>query len=174
MMLAFALSTMLAQIVASPAPSSMMTASPAGASASPSASASATLPTHTPAPPRDAATIVNTGSTNTEPYTIVVSPDRRAVVTQGGTVEVKELSRATTLWLFSHLKPAQPLEHLHMRICMKSASFGSMTTIAYQGHQTGDLSCGGDSVVNELGRTVSAITAQLGLLPQIRHTRPAP
>jgi hypothetical protein len=168
-----AFSVLLAQVLASPAAPSPLPAATGAASPQASAAPSA-APTRTPAPPGDAAIIVNTGSTNTEPYTIVVTPDRKAVVTRGGTTVTKELSRATTRWLFSHLAAAAPLERLRMRMCMKSASFGSSTTIAYRGHRTPDLSCGGDPAANELGRTASAIEKQLGIMLQLRQTRPAP
>jgi len=54
---------------------------------------------------------------------------------------------------------------------MKSASFGSSTTLTWQGAVSGDLSCGGGPTVAELNRTIGVILTQLRVTPGPRRAR---
>jgi hypothetical protein len=109
------------------------------------------------------ALIRNSGSTNTAGYAIVVHPDGTADVTLGGSVTHKTIDAPQAKWLFEKLKAAMPLSGMVGGHCMKSASFGTVTTIAYDGESTPDLSCPGSADVRELARTVNIIVGQLGI-----------
>jgi hypothetical protein len=117
------------------------------------------------------AVIRNSGSTNTEGYTIVVHQDYSADVALAGTTQHKSLGAAQAKWLFAKLKADEPLASLATGRCMKSASFGSVTVIAYDGQSTQDLSCGGGPDVRELNRTIGVIVQQLGISPGIGRLR---
>lgn len=108
-------------------------------------------------------TIRNSGSTNVPGYVVVVEPDGSASVTVAGT-NVRRMVRAPQLrWLFLKLRAAGPLDALPPDRCMKSASFGSTTTIAYRGLVSPDLSCGDVPIERELARTAGVIVDQLGV-----------
>jgi hypothetical protein len=109
------------------------------------------------------ALIRNSGSTNTAGYAIVVHSDGTADVTQGGSTTHKTIDAPQAKWLFAKLKAAMPLSAMTGGHCMKSASFGSVTTIVYSGESTPDLSCPGSADVRELARTVNVIVEQLGV-----------
>jgi hypothetical protein len=118
-------------------------------------------------------TIRNTGSTNFAGYTIAVHPSGDADVTVGGVTTPATLPVAQTKWLFQKVRGATPLDQLPGGSCLKSASFGSSTTISYGGATSPDITCGADPVVRELARTVSVIVTRLGVHPQ-RPLRPQP
>lgn len=182
---ALALSTILAATAMLPpdaTPSVAPTASTSSAvpSAAPTASASADEelirrgPATTPrmSAPHGSlgdATIANSGSTNSAGYTIVVHPDYSADVTVAGATERKMLSAPQARWLFIKVRAAMPLSSLAAGHCMKSASFGSTTTVAYGGEISPDLSCGGDTMSRELLRTTSIIVEHLQI--PLRRTR---
>jgi hypothetical protein len=107
--------------------------------------------------------IRNSGSTNTAGFTIVVQPDGYADIYSNGATQLKTVGEAQTAWLFRKVDAAQPLENLATGRCMKSASFGTRTTLAYEGHTSPDLSCGGDATTRELARTAAVIVDQLGV-----------
>jgi hypothetical protein len=121
----------------------------------------------TPAPgsaavPKDAAVIVNSGSTNTLPYRIVLSPDRHAIVTIGDEKRPQAtLSQKAAQAFFKDLQAAMPLSKLPHQPCMKSASFGSTTYIEYKGERSPDLSCGAEGAGAKLAADVQRITTEL-------------
>jgi hypothetical protein len=117
------------------------------------------------------AVIRNSGSTNTEGYAIVIHPDYSVDVAVGGTTQHKTLGEPQAKWLFAKLKADEPLASLAAGRCMKSASFGTVTTIAYDGQSTADLSCGGGDQVRELNRTIGIIVNQLGIAPGVGRLR---
>jgi len=98
--------------------------------------------------PRDAATIANSGSTNTAAFRITVHRSGnaeyavmpRGVNRQSQTVRLK-LSAALAARLFSDLEAAEPLAGLPSARCVESASFGSTATIAFAGQETPNLNC---------------------------------
>ncbi len=178
---ALVLSSLLAQ-AASPSPQITSTALPSPvASPAESAPVPGGMPSGTAAPsdgyvrrgPRTSprmngpdttnggVTIVNSGSTNTAGYTIVVHPDFSADVTADGATETKSVAAPQGRWLFAKVRAAMPLGQLPGERCMKSASFGSSTTISYDGQRTPDLQCGGDATMRELLRTANVIVEQL-------------
>jgi hypothetical protein len=116
------------------------------------------------------ALVRNSGSTNAPGYAFIVHPDATVDAVVNGAVERKTIGHAQAAWLFARLKADAPLGDLGGS-CMRSASFGSTTTIAYGGQTTGDLGCGGPAA-QELTRTIGIIRGQLGLPPPWRGRRP--
>ncbi len=161
-MLALALAVLLAR------PASQPTTMP-----SPSAPISAPLQAQSPAPampiPPDAAVIRNSGSTNTAGYIIAISPDGRTLIRQNGETTNATLARPQTNWLLAKLRGFAPLDALPLGHCMRSASFGSSTTISYGGVTTPDLGCAVSDQERELARTVGVIVAQLHISTLPRH-----
>ncbi|MDQ2908821.1 MAG: hypothetical protein M3R44_05645 [Candidatus Eremiobacteraeota bacterium] len=124
-----------------------------------------------PAIPADAAVIRNSGSTNTAGYTIVLSPDGHAVIGQYGRYTSTSLARPQTRWLFAKLREAGTIGALPAGHCMRSVSFGSSTTISYQGATTPDLGCAVSPLERELARTVGVIVRQLNISTFPAHRR---
>ncbi len=128
------------------------------------------LPPSFPPIPPGAAVITNSGSTNSAGYTLVIVPDGSATVRQYEGVTKATVAGAQTRWLFGRLRSAGPLDSLGLERCMKSASFGSRTTIAWNGSTTGDVSCSDDDASRELVRTINVIVTQLAV-PTLRRPR---
>jgi hypothetical protein len=163
----------------------MLFAQMAPAAPQPSASPIAPLPTITegsilrrPPPaagpfivPPGATLIVNGGSTNFAGFKIAIERDGAAVYEMASGVARGHVAPATAKWLFARLAADRPLDKLPTGQCMKSVSFGSSTTIAWNGETTPDITCAGDPRVQELNRTVAAIEKQLGVVPQPRNRR---
>jgi hypothetical protein len=120
---------------------------------------------------RDAATIVNSGSTNRPGFRIAVdrsgaaeftATPRRRGVQADETRSVKiTIPPALTERFYADLKAASPFASLPATHCMKSVSFGSTLVIGFGGEQTPDLSCGdgGNAVVGSLVRDCNEIVA---------------
>lgn len=95
-------------------------------------------------------TIVNSGSTNTAGFQIVVEKSGDAEYTsqprRGPDKNPKKMQKtipkALTDRLFADVQAARPLSSLPARHCVKSASFGTRLNIEFDGEQTPDLSCG--------------------------------
>ena len=136
--------------------------------------AAATGPAGTTAPhPIDGATLLNSGSTNSAPYRIALHADGTAVVSvEGHTPETHTISAATAAAFFAHLKAALPLVKTP-GACMKSASFGTSTSVLYHGNQSGDLSCPQSTHDRTLQADASAIAHEIGI-PQFLPRRPVP
>jgi hypothetical protein len=118
--------------------------------------------------------IRNSGSTNTQPYTIAITADGNAVVTVGsGTPEVHRLPAGQAAVLFDELRAAAPLDALAHGHCMRSASFGTTTTVTFGGATTPDLSCAPGPGAQDLAKTVSEISRELRI-PVRRIYPPAP
>ncbi len=108
------------------------------------------------ASPVDAASavIVNSGSTNTPGFKIVVQNNGAAEYTpmprahqqpegqQVLTPMKRKLPPALAHRLYSDLEAARPFSDLPRPRCMKSVSFGTRLTIQFHGDQTPDLNCG--------------------------------
>jgi hypothetical protein len=110
------------------------------------------------------ALIRNSGSSNTQPYTIAVRPDGSAVVTVGSAApEDRRLPAGQAADLFAELRAAGPLATLAHAHCMYSASFGTRTTVTFGGATTPDLSCGAGPGTQALAGTVMAIVDGLHL-----------
>ncbi|MBV8844131.1 MAG: hypothetical protein JO307_15090 [Bryobacterales bacterium] len=99
---------------------------------------------------RGEAVIVNSGSTNTAGFRIVIGengdaqytvmPRRFGPPAQSEPVR-RKLPEALAQRFFSHLDSAKPLANLPHERCAKSASFGTSLTIEFGGERTPDLSC---------------------------------
>jgi hypothetical protein len=121
------------------------------------------------------ALIRNSGSTNTLPYTISVKPDGSAVVTVGANApEDRRLPLDQTQALFAELRAAMPLDVLTHGHCMRSASFGTTTTVTFGGVTTPDLSCAPDPAARDLAGSVVKIVGELRLSVMRIHAPPAP
>jgi hypothetical protein len=116
-------------------------------------SAIATLIAGCGASAADVAVIVNSGSTNTVGFRIVVERSGKAEFTGGPRRSGRspderprqmdrELPDTLVRRFYSDLDAAKPLSSLPNRRCMKSASFGTKLTIEFSGEETPDLSCG--------------------------------
>ena len=133
----------------------------------------ALLAATTPAPqpedtsvPKDAVVIVNSGSTNTASYRIVVAPSGRAqILIAEQEPAAKTLSSATTETLFRDVKAAMPLDTIKTEPCMKSASFGTTTRVRYGGKQSPDLSCSTGAAAARLSADVDKVTTELAVAP---------
>jgi hypothetical protein len=118
----------------------------------------------------DLAVLVNSGSTNTMGFRIVVERSgdaectataRRAGSQPNDRVESMRQHVPNTLVqrLYSDLEKAKPFASLPRRLCMKSASFGTTLTIEFGGDKTPDLNCGSgyDSNLEALIRDANEI-----------------
>ncbi|HYZ15883.1 MAG TPA: hypothetical protein VE591_05760 [Candidatus Acidoferrum sp.] len=136
------------------------------------------LPTYGPVPgprptappgvriPRSAgeALIANSGSTNTAGYTLRVYADGTTELLQADIPQHKRLARTLVDRFFADLRAAGPLNALPHTFCMKSASFGTTTTISYRGKTSPDVSCPGRSVAaRTLASDASALAAAAGI-----------
>lgn len=100
------------------------------------------------------AAIVNSGSTNTPGFKIVVESEGAAEYTpmprahtqpEGqhvGAPMKRKLPPALVHRFFSDLEAARPFSDLPRPTCMKSVSFGTRLTIQFNGDETPDLNCG--------------------------------
>ena len=108
-------------------------------------------------PPAESAIIENTGSTNTTGYRITVSSTGTATV-DGKAVS---LPAGMSTQFFRDLAAALPLPDLPARHGIRSASFGTRTSITYRGQRTPDLTFGGDARATALKADVDAIAGAL-------------
>ncbi|MBD5654619.1 MAG: hypothetical protein IAI50_05495 [Candidatus Eremiobacteraeota bacterium] len=157
-----ALGLMLAQVQASASPSSVPSKPPLVRRGVDTA-------------PRIAAgdiTIRNSGSTNFAGYTVVVHPDGAADVTINGVTTPQNLAATETKALFDKVTAAAPLDAMPAGGCMKSASFGTSTTVSYGSTTSTDISCGGNPAMHELAQTVSAVVSALHIASVRKALRP--
>ncbi len=121
------------------------------------------------AAPVQTAVIENSGSTNTTGYRIVVSPDGHSqseVIGQITTAPAAEKKSSVVpsvqaKKLFQDLSAAMPLTALPVRHGMRSASFGTATTITYKGQRSPDLTFAADPRTAALKADIDAITKTL-------------
>jgi hypothetical protein len=128
-------------------------------------------------PPQDRgfAAIVDSGSTNTNGFRILVEPSGRTQSTvvprvpQGPPVElpittIGKIPSALARRLYSDLDTAWPLSSLPPAHCLKSASFGTRLTVEFADQTTPDLSCGNmtNASMRALARDAREIVAASG------------
>lgn len=125
------------------------------------------------AAPVQTAVIMNTGSTNTTGYQILVFAtgsigyDYKALTPAGPDAISSFYAKTSTIpkvqakKLFADLDAAMPLTSLPVRHGMRSASFGTRTTITYKGQQSPDLTFASDPRTAALKADVDAITKTL-------------
>src|SRR5271155_822560 len=115
-------------------------------------------------------TIVNSGSTNTGGFQIVVENSGEAEYTskpprvrlqkdEAPKTTHKTLSKSLAERLYNDIKTARPLSALPPQHCMKSMSFGTRLTIQFGGDESPDLTCGdgGNSKLQTLIRDADEI-----------------
>ena len=127
------------------------------------------------APPEvgDSATIINSGSTNLPGFRIVVDRSGVAEFTsaprRSGAQSAQPASTRQTLphalveAFYADLRAAKRLDSLPAVHCAKSASFGSVLTVALGQDQTPDLGCGdgGNAVMRDLIRETRQIVSRM-------------
>jgi hypothetical protein len=112
--------------------------------------------------PKSAAVILNTSSTNTRGYRVVVQRNGSAeYVTAASEPESAAVPVATVGKFFHDLQAAAPLQKLPHEPCMKSASFGTSFFVWWDHGRSPDLSCPSDSrgkaVFNDAMQIVQAL-----------------
>jgi hypothetical protein len=122
-----------------------------------------------------AATIVNTGSTNTAGFRIAVHPSGaaeyvsipRGAGAQSAVPEkaARDIPADLAARLFTDLAAARPLSSLPAPHCFKSASFRYRLTIEFDGETTPDLSCG-DGGNDHLRALISDVKQTVALFVQ--------
>ncbi|HKW44040.1 MAG TPA: hypothetical protein VJN22_00195 [Candidatus Eremiobacteraceae bacterium] len=120
--------------------------------------------------PKGAAVILNTGSTNTLGYRIVVQPSGAAEYVNGSRRAAASIPRSLATRFFKDLQAAMPLSSRGASDCMKSASFGYSSFVWWKGSRSGDLTCGGGGAVDADALTIAQA---LGASTALR-TRPIP
>jgi hypothetical protein len=113
--------------------------------------------------PKGAAVILNTGSTNTIGFRIVVDSSGRAEYAQGASRSTAHIAKHIAAKLFADLRAAMPLSSIHVLPCMKSASFGTSTFIWWRGQRSLDLSCPGDPKSQAMNDDAMAVARALNL-----------
>lgn len=122
------------------------------------------------ASPTDTATIVNSGSTNTYGYSIVVWSNGKASATlrerggaAAGSPKAFTVPAATVARFFADLAAARK-GNAQSAGCMKSASFGTTVHVTWQGWVSPDLSCQqSDSLGAALVKDVDDIRQRAGI-----------
>lgn len=97
------------------------------------------------------AVITNSGSTNMPGSTLTINNDGSGSITYQKRAQEQRFQRYLnrtfvpgtfeSSQLANMLTQIQDVSTIPNRNCLKSASFGSITTITYQGKTSGDLSC---------------------------------
>lgn len=106
--------------------------------------------------------IINSGSTNTCPYTISVLPSSQATYTVCGAQGTGQISASLTTKFFSDIRAGEPLSKLPYMSCAKSVSFGTTTKVKYNNEISPDISCpSSDSRVKNLYNDAQAIQQEL-------------
>ncbi|HME80526.1 MAG TPA: hypothetical protein VKF82_00465 [Candidatus Eremiobacteraceae bacterium] len=113
--------------------------------------------------PHDAAVILETGSTNSPGYRIVVQRSGEVEYVEGAVRRTAALRENTAGAFFADLQSAMPLSALRAGRCMKSASFGSSTFGWWRGQRSPDLQCAADPRGTALYSSISAIALELGM-----------
>ncbi len=153
-----------------------------GGTPGPSATTAPTAtPTASPSPsPAPCPTSTNTGSgvlicqssaTNVKGYYVLLQTSGAAMVSLDGSPTTSATASASyTAQLFSDLNANTPVVDVTTYgPCTKSASFGTSTTVTYEGYTTGDISCPAPSSpapVTTIYTDVQNVESSLGLTGQ--------
>lgn len=111
--------------------------------------------------PKGAAVILNTGSTNTSGYRIVVQENGNAEYISDVTRGKARVPAATASKFLSDLRAAAPLQSLQHAACMKSISFGTSLFVWWNHSRSPDLSCPSDTRGKALEADAQAIASAL-------------
>ena len=104
----------------------------------------------------DGGHILNSGSTNAPAYEILVWSDGNARTISKEGARTVRIGTSLAQKFLSDVKKARA-ENAPGASCMKSASFGSRTTVAYHGWRSPDVSCPEDGTLAALAGDVTAI-----------------
>jgi hypothetical protein len=122
--------------------------------------------------PHDAAVILDTGSTNTLGYRVVVQRNGDVEYVIGGVRNTMHADAGQTAKLFTALAAGMPLSQLQSARCMKSASFGT-AMFAYWNHQRSpDLTCPAGDQAKAVYANVSRFVDALGITRRVSHPLP--
>ncbi len=122
--------------------------------------------------PPDAIVITDSGSTNTNGYTIVVSVKGKARFESGEHHGARRLPAKMLAKLKYDVMMTQPLSHARARSdCMKPVSFGSTLTIALGAEHTADLNCAATPKGETLKGDADDVASFLNL-PTPKHPQP--
>lgn len=117
---------------------------------------------------RDGATITNSGSTNIPGYTIKIWSDGTVSSPQARTTHIDQTLAAR---FFADSKAGKSAGTIGRKTCMKSASFGSVTTVQYHGWSSGDLECPGNpafsSEVHAIAQAVIGVQVPTRRIPRL-------
>ncbi len=116
---------------------------------------------------QEPAFIIDSGSTNTCPFTISVLPLGKVTYTVCNRKGAGEIKVKTAMKFFNDILAAKPLSKLPSKLpvyesCFKSASFGTSIQVKYQGQKSPDISCPNSKVIN-LESDVYSIENELNL-----------
>lgn len=89
----------------------------------------------------DLATIIQSRSTNTRAYNVVIQNDGSATAEIGGATQQFPPGTVDTKTLRSLLAQVGDVSRIPIGFCAKSVSFGTKTEISYAGKTSGDLQC---------------------------------
>ena len=107
--------------------------------------------------------IINSGSTNTCPYTISVEPSGQASYTVCNNPGTGKISKSLATEFFNDISAGEPLSELPDTSCGKSVSFGTTTKVKYKDQTSPDVSCpSSDSRVTNLYNDAQDIQQKLG------------
>lgn len=133
----------------------------------PVAASAATLVPYLPVP-KGAAVILNTGSTNTQGYRIVVQASGDAEYVNGSHRAIASVPASLAAQFFKDMLAAMPLTARGESDCMKSASFGSSLFVWWKGSRSGDLTCGlSTKVSSDALQIAQALGMSTGLMRPI-------
>jgi len=113
--------------------------------------------------PKDAAVILNTGSTNAAGYRIVLQRSGDAEYVWGARRATATVDKAIATKFFADAAHGMPLSKLLVAPCMKSASFGTSTFVWWRGQRSPDLSCPTDWRSSHLHDDALAVAKALGI-----------
>ena|SRR5215472_14281551 len=123
--------------------------------------ASAAAPVRYLPVPKGAAVILNTGSTNAAGYRIVLQRSGSAEYIWGAQRATSSIDPKLASKFFEDATSGMPLSQLRVVMCMKSASFGTMTFVWWRGSRSRDLSCPGDASAQHLYADALAVASAL-------------
>jgi hypothetical protein len=128
-------------------------------------------PSPSPSAAVDTAVIRQSASTNRAGFSIAVPRTGEAMLVVGDAQRSVPVDPALAAKLYADLGRAGDLDALVVEHCMKSASFGSTTVIAFHGKASPDLQCAADAVGQALNADAEAI-AQAAFPEPRRKTMP--
>ncbi len=121
--------------------------------------------------PKGAAVILNTGSTNTLGYRVVLQRNGAAEYVNGPKRALATVPASLTAQFFKDVLASMPLESRTATTCMKSASFGYSLFVYWNHSRSGDVTCpNGAAIANDVTKIAQALNLSTGL----RLVRPIP